>query len=232
MAGRSSGAVRRGVFLVLMMGLPAAGFGQIVINEIMQNPSAVLDSAGEWFELYNAGTAEVDLVGWVIKDDGSNTHTLATANGTTTIAAGGYLVLGINGNSSENGGVTVDYDYPSNWSLGNSDDEVVLENDAGVEQDRVAYDNGATFPDPNGASMALRATDLDNNVGDNWCTSPTEWSGSAGDEGTPGAANDCPEQGPPEFTGEIHEIQGNGAASPYIGSIATTNDNAVTAVAA
>ena len=25
----------------------------VVINEIMQNPSAVNDSAGEWFELYN-----------------------------------------------------------------------------------------------------------------------------------------------------------------------------------
>ena len=28
--------------------------GDVVINEILQNPAAVADTAGEWFEVYNA----------------------------------------------------------------------------------------------------------------------------------------------------------------------------------
>ena len=101
------GAARFGVWCVLTLGGAGAALGQIVINEIMQNPSAVNDNQGEWFELYNAGSMTVDLDGWTIKDDGSNTFTIS---GTTEITAGGYLVFGINGTTSTNGGLTVNYD--------------------------------------------------------------------------------------------------------------------------
>ena len=59
----------------------------------------------------------------------------------------------------------------------------------GVEADRVEYDGGATFPDPNGASMSLIDPALDNNVGANWCEASTPF--GDGDLGTPGGANDC-----------------------------------------
>jgi len=155
----------------------------IIINEIMQNPSAVSDSAGEWFELYNSGPSAVDLDGWRVADDGIDSFIIA---GTLVIAAGGYLVLGNNSNSATNGGVTVDYQF-SSFFLANADDELVLF-DAGLnEVDRVAWDGGPNFPDPNGASMALLSPSLDNNVGANWTTSTTAF--GAGDFGTPGAAN-------------------------------------------
>ena len=60
---------------------------------------------------------------------------------------------------------------------------------AGTEIDRVAYDGGPAFPNPDGAAMQLIRPDLDNALGANWRTAPDPWPGSAGDRGSPGAAN-------------------------------------------
>ena len=126
---------------------------EIVINEIMQNPNAVFDSAGEWFELYNAGNSSVDINGWTVADNDSDSFVIING-GPLLIPAGGYLVLGNNANSGTNGGATVDYQY-SGMFLSNSADEVVLFDGSLAEIDRVEYDGGTTFPDPTGASMSL-----------------------------------------------------------------------------
>ena len=206
--------------------------GQIVINEIMYDPGAVSDANGEWIELYNAGSAAVDINGWILKDDATATekHTINNTGG-LSIASKGYLVLGRNSNTSQNGGVTVDYVY-STVNLSNSTDGVILANGSDVEQDKVVWGSANGFPDPaNSASIALKGTSLDNNTGANWCTSTTPIK-AGGDAGTPGAENsDC--LALPAFTGEIYEIQGSGKASPYVrSSTVTTNDNIVTAVGA
>ncbi len=163
-----------------------AAVPNIVINEIMQNPSAVSDDKGEWFELYNNDTQTVDINGWIIKDDGSDYHVIDNG-GPLTIDPGDYLVLGINDTTAVNGGVPVDYMY-DHFILSNSSDEVVLVYSDGVtEVDRVNYDNGATFPDPNGKSMELKNPNYDNNVGANWDVSSSPY--GDGDLGTPGAQN-------------------------------------------
>ncbi len=160
---------------------------QIVINEIMQNPSVVSDTKGEWFELYNNDNVTVDINGWYIKDDGTDFHKIDNG-GPLNIVPGGYLVLGINDTLAVNGGVHVDYVY-NNFILGNSSDEVVLVySDSLTEVDRVNYDNGATFPDPNGASMELKNPNYDNNDGNNWDEAITTY--GDGDKGTPGSKND------------------------------------------
>jgi len=156
----------------------------IVINEIMQNPNVVDDTDGEWFELYNAGSESVDLNGCVISDNGSDSpHTI---NASLVVPADGYAVLARNADFASNGGVTVDYEY-AGIDIGNTDDEIVI-TCCGTEIDRVNYDDGATFPDPTGASMFLKDSDLDNNAGENWCESTSVYGG--GDLGTPGAQND------------------------------------------
>ncbi len=38
-------------------------YADVIVNEIMQNPAAVADNQGEWFELYNSGNQDVDLNG-------------------------------------------------------------------------------------------------------------------------------------------------------------------------
>jgi predicted extracellular nuclease len=187
---------------------------ELVINEVMQNPAAVGDGAGEWFEVYNPTSDAVDINGWTMKDNDFDSHVINNG-GPLLVPAGGYLVLGNNADSSTNGGATVDYSYGSGWFLSNSADEVVLLDGSLAEVDRIEYDNGATFPDPNGSSMALTDPTLDNNVGANWCESGTAF--GDGDFGSPGAANDC-YVAPPEPTAyKIHEIQGAGDTSDKVG---------------
>ncbi|MDH7475587.1 MAG: lamin tail domain-containing protein [Anaerolineae bacterium] len=164
---------------------PPPTLPNIVINEIMQNPAKVDDSVGEWFELYNAGDVAVDINGWTIRDDGSDSHVINNG-GPLVIPAYGFLVLARNGDPAVNGGLLADYVY-SNFVLGNNDDEIVLLNGSGQEVDRVNYDGGPNFPDPTGASMALWDPSLDNNVGSNWTTSSQPY--GLGDLGTPGQPN-------------------------------------------
>jgi len=82
--------------------------GDVIINEIMQNPNAVTDANGEWFELYNTTGADIDINGWTIADFGIDSH-LINNSGPLYIPAGGYLVLGSNNDSITNGGVDVAY---------------------------------------------------------------------------------------------------------------------------
>jgi len=172
----------------------------LVINEIMQNPSAVLDDAGEWFEIYNPTGTAVDIDGWTIRDDGIDNH-LIDNGGPLTVPAGGYVVLGNNVDSGTNGGVTVDYSYGGGFFLSNGADELILEDGGLNEVDRVEWDGGPAFPDPNGASMSLINPALDNNVGANWCEASTPY--GDGDLGTPGGANDCAVEVPDIVINEI-----------------------------
>jgi len=161
----------------------AQAFATIIITEILQNPNAVSDASGEWFEVYNQGTQAVDMIGWTIKDNGADSHVI---NNSVVISAGGYAVFGSNGVA--NGGVTVDYIYATAISLSNGDDELILLDGSLVEIDRVEWDGGPAFPDPIGKSMTLGGLGIDNNIGSNWCEATSTF--GDGDFGTPGAAND------------------------------------------
>jgi hypothetical protein len=180
---------------------------ELIINEIMQNPNAVFDSNGEWFEIHNPGIDGVDIDGWVISDSDFDSH-IINNGGPLTVPAGGYLVLGINDDSATNGGLTVDYEY-SGITLANGADELIL-TDGSDEIDRVEWDGGPNFPDPTGASMSLIDAVLDNSVGANWCEASTSF--GDGDSGTPGTANDC--------LWLIHEIQGSGPIVAISGPVA------------
>ncbi len=180
--------------------------GDVVITEIMQNPSAVYDSDGEWFEIYNTTDHAIDLEGWYIKDDDTDQHQISNG-GSLVIASGDYLVLGVNANQATNGGVPVDYQY-SGFILGNGADEVVLLlPDGTTEIDRVMYDGGPEWPDPTGASMYFTIPySADNNDPANWQTSSIVWEGSAGDKGSPGYSDQVSTvvNGDPAVVREFH----------------------------
>ena len=65
--------------------------------------------------------------------------------------------------------------------------EIILIDNNEITMDSVGWDNGTTFPDPNGASMALLDPTLDNSVGSNWQESTNPY--GDGDFGTPGIPN-------------------------------------------
>ena len=161
----------------------------IVINEIMLNPKAAGDSFGEWIELHNISSVDVDINGWMLADTEDDT-TIIDNGGPLIIPKSGYLVLGISDDTLVNGEVPVDYSYHvSEFLMSNEDDELILISSDGEIVDRVDYDGGPMFLSPEGASMALHSPYLDNNDGANWCTSYTPY--GEGDLGTPGAPNDC-----------------------------------------
>ncbi|MCB0807058.1 MAG: lamin tail domain-containing protein [Bacteroidales bacterium] len=160
----------------------------IIITEIMQNPAAVSDNVGEWFEVFNNSGTPVDMDGWIVKDDGTNSFTIS---GTLIVPAYGFTVLGNNVDMLLNGGYNVDYGYSSSFALGNSDDEIVLLLPDGVtEVDRVNYDGGPVWPDPTGSSMVFTGFPTeDNNDGTKWVWSTFRegsYDNSYDDKGSPG----------------------------------------------
>ena len=160
----------------------------IVISEIMPNPSAVSDGNGEWFEVFNADSIIIDLNSWVIKDndsDSPNYNTISVAT-SLNIEPGEYLVLGNNADSTTNGGLFVDYEY-SGFYLGNFEDEIILLDSTQNIVDQVFYTT--EFPFGNGISMYLSEITADNNA-PNWvastnCLETAIWALRAGRGMTP-----------------------------------------------
>jgi len=163
------------------------GSGEVIISEVMQNPSVLSDNDGEWFELHNPGPDALLLGGCTI--EGNDNDDGFDIDDGLEIAAGGYFTLA---NDSAGGpGFAEDQQWPGgSFSLNNSADMVRLVC-GGVVVDEVGYDDGATFPDPDGASMSLDPGSYDagdNDLGGNWCEGASDY--NMGDLGTPGAAND------------------------------------------
>ena len=153
----------------------------VVVTEVMVNPSAVSDSYGEWFELYNAGSSTVSMNGWLLLDNGSNEHNVTSIS----IDSGEYIVFGRNTDSAVNGGYDADYVY-SGFQLANSEDEIKLIDAEGLIVDVIEYNS--SFPYSSGASMYLKNITYDNAVDTSWAMSDMEY--GSGDLGTPGRAWD------------------------------------------
>jgi hypothetical protein len=160
--------------------------GDLVVTEVMTNPAAVSDANGEWFEVVNRAPMAVDLDGLELSDLDTNHFVVA---GPLVVGPGGRVVFGASDDPAVNGGAAVDYRW-SGFSLANGEDEIVI-TAAGLEIDAVAWDDGATFPDPDGAAMQLDPSAenaVDNDDGGAWCTAVLVF--GEGDLGTPGLPND------------------------------------------
>ncbi|WP_422104225.1 HYR domain-containing protein [Winogradskyella sp.] len=157
--------------------------GNLMITEVMQNPDDVTDANGEYFEVYNNETEPVNLKGWTISDSGTDTHTIATD---LIVAPGGFIVLGINDDPATNGGVEVHYQY-SGIALDNTADEIILTDAASTEIDRVEYDGGTDWPDPDGAAMVYTGSNIQNNNSGSLWQAATAAEGISPDLGSPGS---------------------------------------------
>lgn len=158
------------------------GDSSVVISEIMVNPASVSDSYGEWFELVNISSEQIDLNGWIIKDGQENQHIIDNFGNNLWIFPGEYLVLTRNDNILSNGGVISDYTY-SGISLSNSEDALVLINDQGEITDQVEYNSD--WPFSSGVSMELHDVFTQNNDVVNWFYAVSSY--GDGDLGTPGS---------------------------------------------
>ena len=126
---------------------------------------------------------------WAFEDDDSDNFALPGGQ-TVYVPAGGSAVLGRDDDPTSNGGVTVDYAFASGMQLANGADELALLHGTAII-DHIAWDDGASWPDPTGASISLSpsATNAtDNDDGANWCSASSPY--GDGDKGTPGDPND------------------------------------------
>ena len=165
-----------------------AGAGDLVITEIMKNPTANPDASGEYFEVLNVTERDLDVFGVLIRDNDFDDYLIDES---VVIPAGGYATFG--------NGVGMGHALVYNGiSLANGDDEVVLDSWRGIEIDRVEYTDAA-FPDTPATSMQFGGDPLadDNNEGALWCDSTVAF--GAGDLGSPGAANEGCEPPAPMF---------------------------------
>ncbi|MBN2458749.1 lamin tail domain-containing protein [Candidatus Woesearchaeota archaeon] len=163
--------------------------GEVIITEFMYNPNAVTDTYGEWLELYNAGEDTVNLNGWSIQDEGTDSYTFSED---LIVIPGEYVVLCKNTDSNVNGGISCDVGY-SSFTLGNTADSIILLDGSSGVVDQVSYDV-STAPwdsmDNAGYSLQLGLSSHDaasNDNGGNWCNAAVSY--GLGDYGTPGEIN-------------------------------------------
>ncbi|MBN2000128.1 CotH kinase family protein [candidate division KSB1 bacterium] len=146
----------------------------IVINEINYNSSIEFDT-GDWIELYNPLSADVDISGWHINDAGGGESFIFP--GGTILSAKKYLVIcrsreKFTGLYSHAQNIQTMGDLP--FGLDNESDKIriVIEKDQCV--DSVAFTGFSPWPwQPNGtgATLALVDPDFDNALPDNWMAS-------------------------------------------------------------
>ncbi len=164
-------------------------YPEIVINEIMYNPSSELglDADFEWVELYNYGEDTLDLSKWEFTD-GSDSYLIPVG---IKLAPKSFVILARNpdtlyktaeymddigdGNDTVLG--------PTGVSLGNAGDNVIIKDSFGIMIDSVSYGDAAPWPsepDGGGPSLELKSPYLDNLKPENWQASYEKW-GTLGD---------------------------------------------------
>ena len=155
---------------------------RIVINEINYNSSTDFDS-GDWVELTNAGTQNVDLTHWIFKDS-NDSHRFTFPEG-FVLKKDSFVVL-----VNDHNKFIQSYPNVSNYLSGmdfafsGSGELLRLFDDAGKLADYVEYDDHAPWPeeaDGNGATLELLNPHRQNANAENWAA-------SAG-HGTPGRIN-------------------------------------------
>lgn len=168
---------------------PPACWQELVISEIMHDPSALADGDGEYLEVYNGSVDACPLLGAVVSRTGSGSHVIAEE---LVVAAGDYAVLA----KSDVLGTVVEVDYVYGTSITlTSETEICLLGSDGVVLDCVAYGGTGWDMPSSGTSLSLDPELQDAELNDDpgsWCPSSEDMGN--GDLGTPGVANAaCPQ---------------------------------------
>ncbi len=183
--------------VLVLAALPARAQepNSLIINEWMVNPAnpgvAGVDTDREWVELYNPNPYPIDLRNWVVRDSAaSGIRPPHVIDRSVIVQCYGYVVLGNTTNTTNNGGVPVDYAYGGALVFANSLDRFVLYSPDSVVVDQVRFASAATSAQ-DGISRELKNPALDNfNVdGSNWASASVTSVYGNGGRGTPRAQN-------------------------------------------
>ncbi|MET0385970.1 MAG: lamin tail domain-containing protein [Polyangiales bacterium] len=153
--------------------------GEIVITELLIDPASTGDSAGEWLELYNPHSHELELRGCEVDDGGKTPHAIEQS---LRLLPHAYVTLARPGVTGFTPSAAIAL------SLTNRADTVALRC-LGVEIDRVSYDAASGFAIESGRSLTLDPERLDasqNDAADAWCAAQESY---GPEHGSPGVAN-------------------------------------------
>jgi len=119
-------------YIVIFLLLNAV-FGQIVINEIMFKPST---GNPEWVELYNCGTSDVDISGWIFSDP---SHNGTLVDSSFMLSPGEFIIL-----SQSDTAFDCATFHPTDWPpLNNDGDSLFLRNASDSLVDMAVYTAGS-----------------------------------------------------------------------------------------
>ena len=168
----------------------AVAYGELLICEIMPDPSALSDTEGEWFEIYNTSDKSINLRNLILSRDDTNLHTITDS---IVLAPGEYYLLSRTAQAAD---VSNMYIYGTAITLSNAGAILSIYNEE-IEGNpgeiifSVNYGDSG-FPNGSGASISLNPF-LMNTVsavlGSSWCLSTSSY--NTGDLGTPGESNDA-----------------------------------------
>ncbi len=155
----------------------------VVINEINYN-SPVDKDAGDWVEIFNWGRVDLDISGWIMKDD-DDIHQFAIPQN-TTLKSKEYLVICRNSANFILINPTVsNFTGDLDFGFGSTGDMVRLFDNTGQLVDSVSFGSESPWPvepNGNGPTLELRGYTFDNAVADSWKSSTVN-------SGTPGSVN-------------------------------------------
>jgi hypothetical protein len=156
----------------------AASPGDVVINELMYNPSTG-NQNDEFIEIYNTTASPISLDGWCFTEGIS-----VCFDSSYTLGAHDYLVLSPD---SAQFAITYGIEADGNYTgaLSNGGETITLQDNTATTINTVTYDDEnawPTSPDGTGPSLELRNPSLDNSLS-------TSWGASLSSGGTPKAEN-------------------------------------------
>ena len=150
------------------------------MHEIIEPATDFRETDEQWIELYNRGSAPVDLSQWKLAD--AVRFEFATG---TTIDPGSYLVVARNSDALAAKHPEVADSIIGSFSggLSNRHENISLLDAHGNPADEVHYYDGGRWPaeaDGGGASLELRDPDADNSKAESWAPSDEGASSSWG----------------------------------------------------
>jgi len=170
--------------------------GSVLVTELLDEPLAVEAEFGEYFELYNAGDSDLNLLGWEVRDESGDGFAI---DQDLLLPAGSYAVLAVSADADLNGGLPqVDYVYRyAAFPLRSYDDDGIELALGELVVSTMEFSNVAPWPsEPGRSSYLCPGLELasGSSEGDDWAATPAtsdfDYGGSgSGDYGTPGAAN-------------------------------------------
>jgi predicted extracellular nuclease len=191
----------------------------LVINEVDYDQPGT--DAAEFLELKNVGTSAVDLSGWTVElvnGSGGGAVVYDTISlPAVSLAVGGYFVVCANATTTLN--CDLDDGPDTNFIQNGSPDGIGLRS-SGVLVDAVSYEGDTGAPYTEGSGTGLDDAGIDGSIGrcaDGGDTDQNNVDFAFASTSTPGATNACPIIPPTVPLVKIHEVQGNGAASPLVG---------------